>query len=133
MGSSIVSGFVDGSGLEALRRSVADLKKKVESMAARTYRGTDATGLVAAEVSSTGKVRSVEVSAQAVRDLTAAVLGTACLEAVLAARATLGREAMELVATTELAAMAPESAAPESRTDASAIAARLRRAAAGMA
>jgi DNA-binding protein YbaB len=112
---------------------VADLRKKVESMAARTYRGTDATRLVAAEVSSTGTVRSVEVSGQAVRDLTATALGTACLEAVLAARATLGREATELVATTELAAMAPGSATPGSRPDPSVIAARLRRAAAGMA
>lgn len=128
-----MSDVIDGSGLAALRRSVADLKAKVESMAARTYRGTDATGLVAAEVSSTGAVRSVEVSAEAVRDLTAEVLGTACLEAVLAARATLGREATNLVATSEPEFSEPESAAPAPRPDASAIAARLRQAAAGMA
>jgi DNA-binding protein YbaB len=124
-----VNDSVDGSGLEALRRSVADIRDKVESMAVRTYRGTDATGLVAVEVSGTGKVRSVEVSAEAVRDLTTEALGTACLEAIRTARARLGREAAELVATTEFAAEAPE---PGPRPDPSVISARLRRAAEGL-
>jgi DNA-binding protein YbaB len=110
--------------LEALQRSVAALKTKLASLATRTYRGTDATGLVAAEVSSTGAVSSVDVSGQAIRDLTASALGTACVEAILAARVALGRQAAELAATST-----PPAAGP----DAPAVAAELRRAAEGMA
>lgn len=130
-----MSDVVDGSGLESLRRSVADLQARVASMAARTYRGADTTGLVEAEVSSTGAVLSVEVSAQAVRELTAGALGAACVEAVLGARAALGRAAADLAVAGGGTAPVPGVAAapPEPWPDRSAVAARLRRTAAGMA
>ncbi|KAB1929898.1 hypothetical protein F8271_28225 [Micromonospora sp. ALFpr18c] len=73
----------------ALRRAeeaTRDLVALVTEARERTYEGFDETGTVAAVVDGAGGVTDVRISARAVRDLPADLLGTHCRQAVTAAR-----------------------------------------------
>ncbi|MFF5057160.1 YbaB/EbfC family nucleoid-associated protein [Micromonospora sp. NPDC000663] len=73
----------------ALRRAeeaTRDLVAMVAETRDRTYEGTDETGAIVAVVDGAGKVTDVRISARAVRDLPANLLGPHCRQAVTAAR-----------------------------------------------
>ncbi|HLL64469.1 MAG TPA: hypothetical protein VK453_01850 [Micromonosporaceae bacterium] len=81
--------------LELKRATAAmnELLGRITELQQAVYDGCDSWELIRARVAGTGRLATVDISAQAIRDIPSAELGQHCLEAVAAARVAMG-EAM---------------------------------------
>ncbi len=85
----------DETAVRRIREAADELGREFRATAETTVTAGDPSGHVTAEVSGSGRLRSIDINPYAMRDLDATALGAACREAILAARDRAGEQTKE--------------------------------------
>jgi DNA-binding protein YbaB len=100
----------DLASLQTVKASIGSLTAAVRELEEQTFRATDPTGTVSVAVTGRGELSIVTISSHAIRAMTTIELGSACQDAIAAAR----QQCSECVAAQLMQLCGPTAREPES-------------------